>query len=147
MGQFKEVKSVARKAIRQAKSAWFQANADEAQTQRFGGKVMWKCFRDMQRACRGLLPSKVITISDESGEPCSTPASQQQRWWRHFTKVLNVRSLYQPAKFDKVRQRAVNEDLGMTPSSAEVVKALEKLRNWEGTGEFRYSSREGGMQE
>ena len=96
--QFKEARSVARKAIRQVRNAWFQAKADEAQRQYFGGRVVWKCTQDMQRACRGLVPSKVITISDESGEPCSTPASQQQCWRRHFTKVLNVRSQYQPAE-------------------------------------------------
>ena len=74
--QFKEAKSVARKAIRQEKNAWCQAKANESQRQCFEGKVVWKCIQDMQRGCRGLLPSKAITVSDESGEPCSTPASQ-----------------------------------------------------------------------
>ena len=75
---------------------------------------MWKCIRDMQRACKGFLPSMVITISDESGEQCNTPASQQQCWRRHFTKVLNVKSQYQPAELEKVKQREVDEDLGKT---------------------------------
>ena len=47
--QFKEARSLARKAIKQAKNTWFQAKADEAQRQRFGGKVVWKYTRDMQR--------------------------------------------------------------------------------------------------
>ena len=38
---FKEAVCVARKAIRQAKNAWFQAKADEAQRQHFGRKVVW----------------------------------------------------------------------------------------------------------
>ena len=127
--QFKEAGSVARKAIRQVKNAWFQANTDETQKQHFGGKVVWKCIWDLQRACRGLVPSKAITISDESGKPYSTPVSQQQHWRRHFTKVLNVRYQYQPAKMEKVRQREVDEDLGKTPSSAEVTRALGTLKN------------------
>ena len=132
---------MARKAIRQAKNAWFQSKADEAQRQRFGGKVVWKCIMDMQRACRGLVPSKVITINDESGEPCSTPASQQQCWRRHFTKVLNMRSQYQPVEMEKVRQREVDEDLGKTPSSAEVAKALGTLKNGKALGSSDFFQR------
>ena len=130
----KEARSVARKAIRQVKNAWFQAKADEAQRQCFGGKVVWKCIQDMQRACRGLVPSKLITISDKNGEPCSTPASQEQCWRRHFTMVLNVRSQYQPAEMEKVRQREVDEDIGKTPSLAEVAKALGMLKNGKAPG-------------
>ena len=76
---------MARNAIRQVKNAWFQAKVDEAQRQHFRWKVVCKCIWDMQkRACRGFVPSKVITIYDESGEPCSTQASRQQHWRRHF---------------------------------------------------------------
>ena len=139
MAQFKQVRSMARKAIRDAKNAWFQAKADEAQRERFRGKVVWKCIRDMQGACRGLIPSRVITINDENGEPCSTPTTQQQRWRRHFTKVLNRRSRYEPAEMEKVRQRKVNEDLGRVPSATEVTRALAKLKS---TRELRNSSRD-----
>ena len=48
--QFKEDRSVARKAIRQTKNTWFQAKADEAQRQHFGGKFCGSAFM----ICRGL---------------------------------------------------------------------------------------------
>ena len=88
----------------------------------------------MQGACRGLIPSRVITINDENGEPCSTPTTQQQRWRRHFTKVLNRRSQYESAEMEKVRQREVNEDLGRVPSATEVTRALAKLKSGKAPG-------------
>ena len=45
--KFREARSKARKVIREAKNAWFQAKAEEAQRSRFGGKVVWKCIRDL----------------------------------------------------------------------------------------------------
>ena len=42
--QSREARCVARKVIGQVNNARFQANADEAQRQHFGGKVVWKCI-------------------------------------------------------------------------------------------------------
>ena len=78
---------------------------------------MWKCIRDMERGCRGLIPSIVVTIVDESGEPCSSPSAQYQHWRRHFITVLNIRSQYDTTAMDEVRQRKVDEDLGQAHSS------------------------------
>ena len=49
-----------------------------------------------------------ISITDESGKPGSTPASQQQHWRRQFTKVLNVRTHSQPAEMEKEMQSEVD---------------------------------------
>ena len=48
--------------------------------------------------------------------------------------MLNVRSQYQPAEMEKVRQREVDEDLGKIQSSAEMAKALGKLKNGKAPG-------------
>ena len=94
---------------------------------------MWKCIRDMQFR-RGRVPTRVIAICDESGEPCSTPTEQHQRWRRHFIKVLNVRSQFDGAELAEVRQRETDADLGPLPTSAEVAKALGKLKNGKAPG-------------
>ena len=60
--QFKPASSVTRKAVRQVKSVYLDAKAVEAQEGHFRGKVVLKCIRYVQRACRGLIPSKMITI-------------------------------------------------------------------------------------
>ena len=65
------------------------------------------CIRDMQFGRRGRVSTRVIAICDESGEPCSIPTEQHQRWRRHFTKVLNVRSQLDGAELAEVRQTLV----------------------------------------
>ena len=68
---------------------------------------MWKCIRDMQFGRRDIITTIVVAICDESGEPCSTPTEQHQRWRRHFSKVLNVRSQFDVVELAEVRQRVL----------------------------------------
>ena len=96
--RFKKARGEAQRAIRRAKDQWFRAKAEEAERERFGGKKVWRCIRDLQRGRRGLRPSVNVTINDEDGNPCRTPLAQQQRWRRHFSAVLNIHSQFDPAE-------------------------------------------------
>ena len=60
--KFAKARSVARKAVRDAKNGWFQRKAMEASASRNGGKVVWKCIRDIQRSRRGLAPMRVTAV-------------------------------------------------------------------------------------
>ena len=75
-------------------------------------QMVWKCIRDMQFGRRGRVPTRVVVICDESGEPCGTPTEQHQRRRRHFTNVLNVRSQFDGPELAEVRQRKTDADLG-----------------------------------
>ena len=66
----------ARKAVRNAKDTWFKRKADEVQESRFGEKKVWRCIRDMQRACRGLVPQRTGNIKDEEGRPWCTSSKE-----------------------------------------------------------------------
>ena len=88
----------------------------------------------MQFGKRGRVPTRVVAICDESGEPCCTPTEQYQHWRRHFTKVLNVRRQFDSAEHAEVRQRETDADLGTVLKSAEVTKALRKLKNGKAPG-------------
>ena len=50
-----------RRVLRERKTAWFFSKAQTAQQGRFGGKEACKCVRDMQLACRGLVPVRAGT--------------------------------------------------------------------------------------
>ena len=39
--------------------------AEGAQCGTFGGKLAWSCIRDMQRCCRGSLPTRSATVKDK----------------------------------------------------------------------------------
>ena len=74
----------------------------------------------------------------------STPTEQHQCWRRPFTKVLNVRSQFDGAELAEVRQRETDANLGTVPTSAEVVKALGKLKNGKAPGSKHLTRNAGG---
>ena len=126
--RFAKARSRARRIVREAKYAWFRSKAEAAQNDRFSGKGAWKCIRDMQRGRRGLIPTRCITIRDEEGNPCTSTESQEERWRRHFSNVLNVRSKYSEEELDKARQRPIQTELAEEPSMEEIAKAVKKLK-------------------
>ena len=62
--------------IKEAKNWWFQMKVSEAQRSRFGGKVVWRCSRDIRRGRRGLVPVRMVTVMDEEENACNTPEQQ-----------------------------------------------------------------------
>ena len=57
-----------------------------------------------------------------------------ERWRRHFTTVLSVRSMYSEEELDKVRQRPLQTDLPEEPSVEEVMRAVKKLKGGKAGG-------------
>ena len=134
LSKFRQARSTAKRAIRKAKNDWFQEKAREIERERFGGKKVWKAIRETQRGRRGLLPCKTAVINDEEGVPCSSKEAQQQRWRRHFTKVLNLRSQFEEKVLESVRQREVNGSIAGKPTAREVKRVLGKLKNGKAAG-------------
>ena len=134
LAEFREARGRARAAVRRSKSDWFRRVAAKVERERFGGKEVWQCIRDLQRGRRGRMPVRVVTVEDEDGRPCVTTSSQQERWRRHFSKVLNVQSQFTVAEIEKVRQRPCNVELAESPTKAELASALKKLKNGKAPG-------------
>ena len=132
--KFAQARSEACRAVRAAKNAWFSGKAEEAQQVRFGGKKVWRCIRDMQHGKRGLIPSRLNTILDEEGNICVTTDAQQQRWRRHFTKVLNLQSQFNVNEIMKARQRPVRHQLAELPTMEELMQAIGKVKNGKAAG-------------
>ena len=115
--------------MRSAKNTWFTNKADEAEQSRFGRKEVWKCIRDMQYGRCGLVQSRLSTIVDECNNPCTTLEDQQQRWRRHFTKILTVQSQFNVEEIDKARQTPLRNHMAGVPSMEELTEAVIKLKN------------------
>ena len=47
--------------------------------EKFGGKQVWECIMDLQCGWRGRMPSRVVTVDNEDGRPCTTTTEQQER--------------------------------------------------------------------
>ena len=76
----------------------------------------------MERGRRGLIPTRCISIKDEEGNPCTSTESQEERWKRHFSNVLNVRS-----KYSEEELRPIQTELAEEPPMEEVAKAVKIL--------------------
>ena len=131
---FTKAQSEARRAVRAAKNAWFTSKAEEAHRSRFSGKKVWKCIRDMQYGRHGLVPSRLATVADEEGNPCTAVEAQQQCWRRHFTEILNIQSQFNQAEIEKARQRPVRLQLAEVPTMDELTDAIGKLKNGKAGG-------------
>ena len=77
--KYKVAQRTARRAMAVAKDKWFQRKAFEAERGRHGGKLVWKCIRDIQRGRRGLVPTRSATVRDEDGASCCTTEAQNER--------------------------------------------------------------------
>ena len=98
------------------------------------GKIVWRSIRDMQRCRKGLRPVRSVTVKDESGSPCITETSLHQRWRRHFTSVLNIRSNFSQSVLESVEQRPVRQSMADLPSVEEMFEAVKRLRNGKAAG-------------
>ena len=78
--KFMKVQQDTRKAVRSAKDTWFHSKAEVAQQQRSGGKEVWRSIRDMQWACRELIPQRTGIIKDEERQLCTSVDAKQQCW-------------------------------------------------------------------
>ena len=133
--KFAKVRRDARKAMREVKNKWFQRKAVEASAGKNGGKVVWKCIRDIQRSRRGMVPVRVTTVRDEHGNSCVTPDAQSQRWKRHFTKVLNIESVFSDSEVECVKQRPVREEMAEPPCEEELLEAVRRMKSGKAAGE------------
>ena len=133
--KYADARREARRAVREAKDAWFQRKALEAERGRNGGKLVWRSIRDIQRGRRGLVPVKAAVVKDEDGNTCATAKAQQERWKRHFTKILNIQSGFDVEELRKVKQRPPRPEMTEVPSEEELMSAVGKMRNGKAGGE------------
>lgn len=133
---FKAARSKARAEVRRAKCRWFASIAEQADLGRktFHGASVWSAIRTIQHNHRGHTPTVTPSIRDEEGNLCCSSEEQLQRWHRHFTKVLNIQSDFDPSVFDQLSHRPVQEWPGDLPSMDEVLVAVRRLRNRKAAG-------------
>lgn len=63
-----------------------------------------------------------------------TSCALKQHGRKHFTKVFSIRSQFEEM-LGLVRQREVRDSLGNIPTSREMEKALEQLKNGKAAGQ------------
>ena len=81
------------------------------------------------------MPVKAAVVKDEDGNTCTAAKAQQERWRRHFTKILNIQSEFDVEELRNMRQRPPRPEIAEVPSEEELMSTVEKMRNGKAGGE------------
>ena len=133
--RFKIAPSRARAAVRRAKNEWLTDVAEQAEAGRSRGGLIWSSIHTIQRCFHGLRPIPSMAVKNEDGLPCSSTEELNARWHRHFTKVLNIESIYNSEVFDSLRARPICHELDDLPTADELARAIARLSNNKAPGE------------
>jgi len=102
--------------------------ANEAESSKNNGKIVWQCIRNLQQGRNGMLPLRTSNIEDENGNVCESVKLVLERWRRHFPNILNIDSVFKVDEISRLQQKPVREELSNPPSKQEILEAVGKLR-------------------
>lgn len=115
--------------MREAKNAWFEGKAEEAEKGRNGGKEVWKSIKEMRRGGRGLAPVRMGVNRNANSVFYSSLEEQQKRWRSHFNNILNITSEFSFEELERFGQRPFIPESDEPPSEEELQHAIDKMEN------------------
>ena len=124
-----------RAAVRRAKNEWLTDVAEQAQAGRSRGGSIRTSSHTIQRCFHGLRRVPSRAVKSEDGLPGSSTEELNAWWHRHFTKVLNIESIYNSEVFDSLRARPICHELDDLPTADELARAIARLSNNKAPGE------------
>ena len=135
--QFKIARSRARAEVCCAKDCWFASFAAQADLGRVScrGLSVWFAIRVLQCSYQGLHPTPTSAVRDEHCLLCQSREAKISHWHRHFQKVLNVESSFDPAVLSSVPPRPVANELTDLPTLDKLSKAIHSLSNNKAPGQ------------
>ena len=86
--------------MRAAKEKWVCSIAQEAEKAERDGCVRWKCIKKLQVVDRGRRPKTLSSVRNREGQLADNPAELRDCWHDHFSRVLNIPSLFEPVVWD-----------------------------------------------
>ncbi|XP_065197221.1 uncharacterized protein LOC135828726 [Sycon ciliatum] len=134
LSAFRKARSAARTAVRTAKRVWLQRKADMAQSGKFSGERVWSAIRDIQRCYNGMKPVASHSIRKSDGTLCVSAEEERVCWQQHFTRVLNVISVFDVSVFQQLSCREVDDSLACPPTAVDIECALHHLANGKSAG-------------
>lgn len=81
-----------------------------------------------------VVPMRSAVVRDEDGVTCTTTEAQNERWRRHFYKILTVQSEFDLEELGRVKHRPLTPDLAELPTEEELMRATEKLKSGKAGG-------------
>ena len=97
----------------------------EAERGRQGEKLVWKCICYIQRGRSCLMLMRSAVVKDENGDVCTTTDTQNDRWRRHFSEILNMQSEFDMEELERVKQRRLRPEIAELSTEEELLKAID----------------------
>ena len=116
------------KAVRHAKESWVKAVSLEAERSQTGGGAQWRCIRKLQTLHAGRQPTRVTSVQHEDGTLLTSATDIRDRWFRHFSGVLNIQSQFDPDVLAALGDEPLRMELDEPPSREEMVTAMHAMK-------------------
>ena len=129
--RFRQCECDVKRAVAKAKEDWIQRTVQASNDDSDGGG-RWQCVKQLQMVSHGHQSTRTSAVLDEDSLLYSD--AMTAHWCRHFTKVLNVVSVFSPVGIDRMPTVEVRRDLDDSLTSDEQAVAQERekipLRCW-----------------
>ena len=115
-------------AVDNAKEEWICKAAGDAESAKKDGRKRWMCIRQLQMTYRGRRPRRPATLIKENGDVTTSPDKVKRQWHHHFSKILNLPSMYNQDVIEEMARLPHQLELDDPPTMEELSSALSRLR-------------------
>ena len=134
---FRRQQRMVNAAVDEAKEEWVRRLAKDAERAKKDGKQRWKSIRQLQATFAGRRPRRPTALLTEDGDLTRGPTEVKQRWYDHFTSILNIRSQYRQEVIDEMPAQSSRLEVDHPPTSDELSHALGHLKGGKAGGKTR----------
>ena len=125
---FRQAQRRVKKAVDRAKEDWILNVAREAEEAVKDGRTRWVCIRRLQQAYAGRRPCIPRAVRKNDGELTDGPSEVLQRWYQHFSNLLNQQSNFDEEVIQRMPTVPPYHEFDRPPSMEELEVALSRLK-------------------
>ena len=98
------------------------------------------CIRRLQQEHAGRKPTRPQVVMKDNGELTHSPSEVLIRWHQHFSRLLNVESVFSEEVLESITALPHFAELDTAPSEEElVIKCTLQTEEWQSWGQNRHS--------
>jgi len=125
-----------RKEISVAKSKWVNELLDTINSGPGAHpKLFWDTAKLLKRGMGNTSPAVIVKMKKGDGALCETEAESAEVFRVHFDRLYNNIQPYEQSAIDSLKQRPVDEALGMLPTTADTALHIKRLNNGKAPGD------------
>ena len=123
-----------KEAVDTAKEDWIHKVAQDAEDAVKDGQTRWDSIRKLQLTHAGRRPAMPRVVLKECGQLTQNPDEVIARWHDHFTKILNIKSVYREEMIMDMVQKPTQWAFNEPPTWEELELSLSRLKKGKAAG-------------